>query len=382
MVDIYDSFSRKVSFLGLSSILSLSSKMNTTQDSFVNSALYKKATKYNIHHVFLWVIYFLFWVYVLSPGVTQTDFYINSFVIVAIHAVVSYFNIYFLFPVFLQKRVYAKYFLAIILVISLGALFEAAVFTFINTIGPEFKSGLLSLRFLLSTAMAITYTTAITMSLKLVKHWYEKERLAKELAKLNVETELKYLKSQINPHFLFNSLNSIYSLSLQKSDLTPDLILKLSDILRYILYEGSEKKVSLSQELKYLKSYLELEKVRHGSRMQLDIIVKGDTDSKEIAPMLLIPFVENSFKHGLGKDKAKGYVKVEVYTSEDDLHFSIANSKPENGSLVTQQEGYKGGIGLINVQKRLNLLYPHKHKLQVGSSDHEFRVDLNIKFNV
>lgn len=379
MVEIYDSFSRKVSFLGSSGILSLSAKMNTTQASFVNSALYKKATKYNIHHFFLWLVYFLFWVYVLSPGVTQTDFYINSFVIVAIHAVVSYFNIYFLFPVFLQKRVYVNYCIAIVLAISLGALVEAAVFTFINTIGSEFKSGLLSLRFLLSTAMAITYTTAITMSLKLVKHWYEKEQLAKELAKLNTETELKYLKSQINPHFLFNSLNSVYSLALQKSDLAPDLILKLSDILRYILYEGSEKKVSLTQELKYLQSYLELEKVRHGSRMHLDIIVKGDTDSKEIAPMLMIPFVENSFKHGLGKDKAKGYVKVEVDSRENDLYFSIANSKPENGSQVSQQVGYQGGIGLINVQKRLNLLYPQKHSLQVVSSSHEFKVDLNIK---
>jgi len=355
--------------------------MSSTQDSFVNSALYKKATAYNLHHVFLWLIYFLFWVYVLSPGITKTDFYINSFVIVAIHAMVSYFNIYFLFPFFLQKRVYVKYFVAIALSISLGALLEAAVFTFIDTIGPEFKSGLLSLRFLLSTAMAITYTTAITMSLKLVKHWYEKERLAKELAKLNTETELKYLKSQINPHFLFNSLNSIYSLALQKSDLAPDLILKLSDILRYILYEGSEKKVSLTQELKYLQSYLELEKVRHGSRMELDIAIKGDTDTKEIAPMLLIPFVENSFKHGLGKDMDKGYVKVEVDSSSEDLYFSIANSKPARGSEISQQNGYQGGIGLINVKKRLNLLYPLKHKLNVGSTDNEFKVELDIKLN-
>ncbi|HCD68825.1 MAG TPA: histidine kinase, partial [Bacteroidetes bacterium] len=112
---------------------------------------------------------------------------------------------------------------------------------------------------------------------KLVKHWYEKERLAKVLETLNAETELKYLKSQINPHFLFNSLNSIYALSLQKSDFTPDLILKLSDILRYLLYEGSEKKVSLTQEIKYLRSYLELEKVRHGDRMDLQIEIQGET---------------------------------------------------------------------------------------------------------
>lgn len=352
--------------------------MTTTSDSFITSKVYKELTKYNMHHIILWLVYYLFWVYVLSPGITKADFYINSFVIVMIHALVSYFNIYFLFPLFLQKRAYIKYFVAIVLTISLGSLVEAAVFTKLNTIANEFKSGLLSPRFLLSTAMAITYTTAITMSLKLVKHWYEKERLAKELEKINAETELKYLKSQINPHFLFNSLNSVYALALQKSDLAPELILKLSDILRYILYEGSEKKVSLTQELKYLKSYLELEKVRHGTRMELDIEIVGNTDNKEIAPMLLIPFVENSFKHGLGKDMDKGYVKVQVNSETNELKFAIANSKPKKGNEISRQNGYQGGIGLINVKKRLDMLYPKKHNLTMGSTEGEFKVELNI----
>lgn len=352
--------------------------MEHAAQTFVNNKLYKQLTKYNIHHVILWLAYFLFWVYVLSPGSSTSDFYINSFVIVTIHALVSYFNIYFLFPVFLQKREYLKYFAAITLTISLGTLMESGAFLLLSTIGPDDKLTLLSIRFLLTTAMAIIYTTAITMSLKLVKHWYEKERLAKALEKLNAETELKYLKSQINPHFLFNSLNSIYALALQKSDLTPDLILKLSDILRYILYDGSEKKVSLTQELKYLKSYLELEKVRHGDRMNLQIDIQGDTESYEIAPMLLIPFVENSFKHGLGKDMSNGYVKVSVRTAVDDLHFEIANSKPSHGSEVSQQNGYQGGIGLINVKKRLKLLYPQNHVLKVSSTLNEFKVSLDI----
>jgi sensor histidine kinase YesM len=352
--------------------------MTITADSFITSKVYKELTKYNMHHVILWFGYYLYWVYVLSPGITKADFYINSFVIVTIHALVSYFNIYFLFPLFLQKRAYFRYFVAIVLSISLGSLLEAAVFTKLNTIANEFKSGLLSPRFLLSTAMAITYTTAITMSLKLVKHWYEKERLAKELEKINVETELKYLKSQINPHFLFNSLNSVYALALQKSDLAPELILKLSDILRYILYEGSEKKVSLTQELRYLQSYLELEKVRHGNRMELDIDIVGNTDNKEIAPMLLIPFVENSFKHGLGKDMDNGYVKVQVNSETNELKFAIANSQPKKGNEISKQNGYQGGIGLINVKKRLDMLYPKKHTLTMGGTEGEFKVELNI----
>lgn len=355
--------------------------MAQKSDSFISSSFYRQVTKHNLHHFLLWILYFFFWVYVLSPGLTQADFYLNSFVIVTIHALVSYFNIYFLFPNFLQKRLYLQYFIAVILSISLGSLLQAASFTALDTVADEFKGDLLSIKFLLSTAMAITYTTAITMSLKLVKHWYEKERLAKELERVNTETELKYLKSQINPHFLFNSLNSIYALTLQKSDLAPDLILKLSDILRYLLYDGSEKKVSLTQELKYLKSYLELEKVRHGNRMDLEIEVLGDTDAEEIAPMLLIPFVENSFKHGLGKDMSKGYVRVMIDTTDGALKFAIANSKPLNGSEVSSKKGYKGGIGLKNVKKRLKLLYPNRHRLDVKSSGSEFKVELNIQLS-
>jgi two-component system LytT family sensor kinase len=355
--------------------------MAIRQGAFINSAVYKTLTKYNIHHIFMWLMYFLFWVYIISPGVTLSDFYLNSLVIVGIQAIVSYFNIYFLFPVYLQKRNYLLYFVALALAICLGTLLESGTFLILDTITLEEKTGLLSPRYLLLTALTITYTVAITMSLKLVKHWYEKERLTKELEKLNVETELKYLKSQINPHFLFNSLNSVYSLALQKSDLAPELILKLSDILRYLLYEGSEKKVSLSQEIKYLKSYLELEKVRHGDRMELQIDIEGDTDSKEIAPMLLIPFVENSFKHGLGKNIAKGFVKVSVLTTDDFIHFEISNSKPKNGSEIAQRKDYNGGIGLINVRKRLNLLYPKRHDLRIIGAEKEFKVVLDININ-
>ena len=258
---------------------------------------------------------------------------------------------------------------------------QAGIHMLLNTLDTAGKVDLFSLGFMLPSAMAVMYTTAITMSLKLVKQWYENERLAKDLEKVNTETELKYLKSQINPHFLFNSLNSIYSLSLKKSDLAPELILKLSDILRYILYEGSEKKVSLLQEVKYLKSYLELEKVRHGDRMDLDIKLLGNLDAYEIAPMLLIPFVENSFKHGLGKDRAKGFVNVYLSVENNLLLFSIANSKPKNGHEISKEKGYTGGIGLKNVKKRLNLLYPNKHKLSVGEINNEFKVELKLELN-
>ena len=143
--------------------------------------------------------------------------------------------------------------------------------------------------------------------------------------------------------------------------------------------KGSEKKVSLAHEIKYLRSFLELEKVRHGERLHLDVDIDEDADGHEIAPMLLIPFVENSFKHGLGKDLSEGFIKVSLIIEGQRMKFSISNSKPKNGSELSKQEGYKAGIGLKNVRKRLNLLYPNKHLLDVGDVNNEFVVSLQLE---
>lgn len=353
--------------------------MQDASTTLINSAWYKRVTAYNLHHVLLWLVYFLFWAYVIRLGNTQREAFVNSAIVVAVHAAVSYFNNYFLLPNYIQKRKYLFYLIIVGLTVSLGTLLLSGAFILFESGIGEDRQVLLSGRYLLTNAMAIVYTMAITMSLKLVKSWYEKERLAKRLEKLNTETELKFLKSQINPHFLFNSLNSVYALALKKSDEAPDLILKLSDILRYILYDGSEKMVALDKEIKYVKSYLELEKVRHGERMELSIDIEGDVADKEIAPMLLIPFIENSFKHGLSKDMRKGFVRVVLKVIGQVLEFSISNSKPETGSELSKAEGYQGGIGIKNVKKRLHLLYPQKHSLQLNEALEEYTVNLNIE---
>jgi sensor histidine kinase YesM len=350
----------------------------SSEKNLFTNRIYLWFTQRNLHHVVLWILYYLFWALFFKPGDSTSDVYIHSIVIVSIHAMVSYFNIYFLFPQLLRRRYYLAYIFSIALAITLGSFIQAGVLMGLNTLDATDKPDLLSFGFILGNSVGILYTTAITMSLKMVKHWYENERLARELSKLNTETELKYLKSQINPHFLFNSLNSIYALSLKKSDRAPELILKLSDILRYLLYDGSEKMVGLDQEVKYLRSYLELEKVRHGERMDLEISVNGDMSAHEIAPMLLIPFVENSFKHGLSKDRSKGFVRVQLSIEDGVLKFGLSNSKPADGG-VSNNDGYKGGIGLKNVRKRLQLLYPQRHQLDVFDTEDQFNIRLELK---
>lgn len=238
------------------------------------------------------------------------------------------------------------------------------------------KNKLLESKFLIASAISVSYTLAITMSLKLVKQWYERERVTADLERINMETELKYLKSQINPHFLFNSLNSLYALSLKKSDLAPEMILKLSDILRYVLYDGGAKWVDLEKELNYIQSYLDLEKLRHGARLQVQLDVGKIKSGTKVAPMLFLTFIENSFKHGISKRAEGGFLNISISSSDENVQFSICNSKPTQ--KAAHISGHQGGIGIENVKKRLNLLYPNRHELLINDSSDAYCVDLKL----
>lgn len=295
---------------------------------------------------------------------------------VAIHASISYFNNYFLFPQLLRRRQYLGYILSLVLSIFFASFLIALLLLQLDTIGEEEKAQLWSFGFILNNLIAVITTVAVTMSLKLIKQWYERERQNIRLVKLQTETELKYLKSQINPHFLFNTLNTIYALAIKKSDQTPEVVLKLSEILRYLLYEGGEPMVPLAKELNYVKNYLELEKIRYSNRVQIDFECKGDTSTHKIAPMLLLTFLENSFKHGVQTTAGKSFVSIVVESKAEQIDISIVNSKQKDSE---QRKERHGGIGLENIQKRLNLIYPNSHELEIITTDEKFEVNLSVR---
>jgi len=310
---------------------------------------------------------------------TEVDFsaaFVNSSLTILVHAGASYFNIYFLFPKLLKQKHYLVYAFTLILTVALACFVLAIAFYAFSAISATKSEELLQRRFLIATAISVSYTLAITMSLKLVKQWYERERLTADLTRINMETELKYLKSQINPHFLFNSLNSLYALTLKKSDLAPEMVLKLSDILRYVLYDGGAKWVDLEKELNYIKSYLDLEKLRHGDRLKVNLDVNKSTLGATVAPMLFLTFIENSFKHGISQKAEGGFLNISISSEDDAIHFSICNSKPR--SKATHINGSQGGIGLENVKKRLNLLYPNRHELLINDGSDAYCVDLKL----
>ncbi len=196
----------------------------------------------------------------------------------------------------------------------------------------------------------------------------------KALENANLNAEVTFLKSQINPHFLFNTLNGIYSQAHAKSENTEHSILKLSDLLRYILYESGEDKVELSKDIQYLNNYIDLQKIRLSSKVKIDYQVNGETSGKRIAPLLLITFVENAFKHGISYINSST-ITIHIRIFEQTLTMLVSNPVIEPSSFV------HGGLGLKNVTRRLDLLYPSKYCLDIAYDDHLHIVNLKINLN-
>jgi two-component system LytT family sensor kinase len=324
-----------------------------------------------IPHLLFWIIFILFWT-ALSAGVGILNALTNALIFAFFHSIVAYTNIYILFPKLLQKRKYLLYLLFLLGSMFLACFPIAWCLSMVNTL-----SDVWSPLAIISSFLSIFYTVAIVMVLKLTKSWYDRDKRTKELEKESMQAELKFLKSQINPHFLFNSLNSLYSLTLKKSDRAPELVLKLSEILRYLLYESGEEKVSLEKEIAYLKNYIELEQIRQGERARISLEINGEINGQLIEPMLFLPFVENSFKHGINSQLQQVWVEMKLNTTESELQFEIENSKSGSGRVYGNDKSH--GIGLLNVKKRLELLYPAKHELAIFDLKNSYKVVLSLK---
>ncbi|WP_299708888.1 histidine kinase [uncultured Pontibacter sp.] len=207
-----------------------------------------------------------------------------------------------------------------------------------------------------------------------VVSYFKTQEEKKELEKAKLATELAFLKSQINPHFLFNTINDIYALTYQKSDLAPDALLKLSGLLRYMLRESEQEQVLLTKEADYLQDVVELQKIGLKGNAYIAYSCEGISAHQHIAPLLLISFVENAFKHGVCTDPAHPII-ISLVVEEETLLFSVFNRKNRD------QKDRTGGIGLTNVRRRLELLYPDRHKLEIVEDDYTYTVDLTLQLN-
>jgi LytS/YehU family sensor histidine kinase len=222
----------------------------------------------------------------------------------------------------------------------------------------------------LITFILLVFSTLV----HLLENRFEKEKKAQLLIQEHQAAQLQFLKAQINPHFLFNNLNNIYSLSIVQSPKTPQMILKLSDLLRYVIYESQNKKVSLAGEIRQIEKYIELFQLRNEAPVNIQLEIEGEINNQIIEPMILIPLVENTFKHCDFDSNEQAYVKIQIKVVDNTLHFSTINSKNENN----QQKDKVGGVGLINIKKRLSLNYPQQHEIKIDNQEHSFEVNLKI----
>jgi two-component system LytT family sensor kinase len=218
------------------------------------------------------------------------------------------------------------------------------------------------------------FVFAISTAIKITNEWFRAEKQKKEMENEKLHSELAFLKSQVNPHFLFNTLNNICSLARKKSDDTENAIIRLSRIMRYMLYDSKDEKVSLEKEVEYLQNYIELQRLRISDAVIIRFTIDGNMEGRMVEPMLLIPFVENAFKHGVSYLEAS-HIVIHLKTDDRELHFRVENNRIKKNDDPVQQDS---GIGLKNVLRRLDLLYPGTHSIRVEETAAKYIVNLDI----
>lgn len=334
-------------------------------------------------HISLHILFWLFSiaafaiVFRLSDSVDRLDFYYSALFFVSIVPGV-YLNFWAL-GVFFQHQKYTYYLAFFMLTIALITIINFATFAYLtNWILPNYY--FVNQFNLLELVIIILSFLGITTTLKLSESWFRLQQVkAKMIAieKEHLKTELEGLKAQINPHFLFNSLNVLYSLTLKSDSATPEVILKLSDVLRYVLYDSQKDKVSLQSEVELIEKYIALQKYRieDSSSIAFKHTIEKDTF---VAPLLFLPLVENSFKHGLKGDTENTFVEFNLRVDENQIQFITRNNKKDSTDVNLEQEG---GIGIKNIKKRLQLLYPNKHHFEALEMEDYFMVKLEIRHN-
>ncbi|NRB65110.1 MAG: histidine kinase [Saprospiraceae bacterium] len=302
----------------------------------------------------------------------------NELLNIVFYGLIVYFNLFYLIPKYLTNKRFLTYGLLLVLAVIIITPLKMLVFYVKFSDLPQAQQRIIDNQYAyFLTTFFIAGTSTI---FKIVTDWARQLKDKQELETKTMQTELRFLKSQINPHFLFNTLNNLYALTLKKSDLAPEIVIKLSEMMRYMLYECNEKKVLLSKEIHYIRNYLDLESLRQGKNVDISFEVEGHVGQLHIAPLLFIPFLENAFKHGLNNHIDHGFVKAKMRIENRTVHFFIENTK---APVRPQPDPNRrsGGIGLVNVHRRLNLIYPERYDMKIDNNPNTYAVELTIELD-
>lgn len=324
-----------------------------------------------VQHLLFWVVslYFIGSYFSISNVIGPIDIIYSGCFHISIAALV-YINLRILIPRFLTRKSKFLYILLSLVTVALAFLTHEITFELLIPALPwEYYLVSFTDPWVLITIFSC-YLGLSTL-IKLSKSWFKLQ----QLEAVQKDMELRSLKLQVNPHFLLNSLNSIYGLSLTGTGEVPGYIIKLSNILKHILYETKKEHIPLSEEINYIKDYIALQKIRLPKETDVRFLTVGKADHLHIAPMLIIPFIENAFKHGAGGEEDRDYAHFELVLTGSRLQFIARNNQ---GVANEIKDGEYSGIGLKNVRRRLELLYPGKHDLKISCNPHEFTVQLDL----
>jgi two-component system, LytTR family, sensor kinase len=346
--------------------------------------------RYKLYHIPFWGLYhFIWWTVAMgNPLKAATAIFLTPFVMkylfyVVFQAIAAYFNLYYLIPKYLEKDRFTRYISYLVLTILTASLlilpgYYLSAFFSGQTMQQAYgKTGDCFYQFLGNSIPSTLAAMTLAMSIKLGKNWLQTQRKQRLLEKEKLETELNFLKHQFNPHFLFNTINSIFFLIHKNPDMASASLAKFSELLRYQLYECNDTQILLSKEISYMENSIELERLRQNDNMEVKVDI-GQQDASQwgIAPFILMTFVENAFKHVSRHMDKMNWIRIRLEQSGEELIFSVCNSTAdaENNDVV-----HFGGIGLKNVQRRLDLIYAGQYQLDIQHNEHTFDVYLKLR---
>ena len=326
-------------------------------------------------HVAFWLVYVIFFGSIYGKYGNDFQWYLlESLCMMPFVMAATYTTIYAILPYYLIKRKTIFSVFAVIFVLFFSTIGERIFLRKLNLLPITFDTIFtLSYVYLL---LETNFIVATAVAIKIVKKWFAQQEEKHIMEKRNLETELNLLKAELHPHFLFNTMNNLYALSLEEASKTSDGIGKIANLLRSVLYECNDTEITLDKEIKLLENYIDLERMRYDKRLKLEFNVFGSVEKTKIAPMVLLTFVENCFKHGSSVDSGNPFIKINLTVTEKEIMFFAENSKPVlNNSVIKSSSG---GIGLKNVKKRLEIIYGDNYDLKIKNEKMSFVVYLTI----
>lgn len=324
-------------------------------------------------HLLFWLLLVTYFAWGFGFNTSYKDSFINALMYIPGHMIMAYSLWCILVPRFLIKKKWLSFSGGFLMVLA-----ACALYTVLAQLTLE-KNALFR-GFNMATGrnvLPFVHVAGIALSISLLKYWWLQQQQTMEAVQQKTAAELELLKSQVHPHFLFNTLNNLYSHVLEKSDKAPEIILKLSGLLRFMIYESNVASIPLHKEINLLKEYIGLEQLRYGTRLDVSLAIDGDISNKEIAPLLILPLIENAFKHGAAKQVDQSWITVSIHVTNYSMQCKILNGFDADENML-HLSPEKKGVGLQNVQKRLALLYPGRYHFSAAAAESVFIVALEL----